>query len=214
LIEYVNYLPLTLRQIYYRLVGAYCYPKTDQAYIRLGDYLNRARRAGFIPWEAIRDDGITLLGSRYWVDGPDMMRHLISRASKFRLDRQDGQDSRIMFAVEAAGMGPLVSQIADNYGIDVHSSGGFDSTTAKYKLATDLSNWSSVEVLHIGDHDPSGVHVFNSASEDITQLAHDIARKDEADEPEIEFTRLAVTQKQMNELNLPTAPAKSCVPRG
>ena len=32
--------------------------------------------------------------------------------------------------------------------------------------------------------------------------------KDEADKPEIEFTRLAVTQLQMVELNLPTSPAK------
>ncbi len=55
--EYAAYLPLTLRQVFYRLVGAHGYDKTEQAYDRLGEALNRARRAGMIPWEALRDDG-------------------------------------------------------------------------------------------------------------------------------------------------------------
>jgi hypothetical protein len=34
--EYIEHLPLTIRQIFYRLVGAYAYDKTDRAYDRLG----------------------------------------------------------------------------------------------------------------------------------------------------------------------------------
>ena len=48
---------LTIRQIFYRLVGKYSYEKTEQAYNRLGEYLNRARRAGYLDWESFRDDG-------------------------------------------------------------------------------------------------------------------------------------------------------------
>lgn len=44
--EYADYLPLTVRQIFYRLVGAYGYEKTERAYARLCEYLVRARRAG------------------------------------------------------------------------------------------------------------------------------------------------------------------------
>ena len=33
--EYEDYLPLTIRQIFYRLVGAHNYDKTEQAYDRL-----------------------------------------------------------------------------------------------------------------------------------------------------------------------------------
>src|SRR5207244_3951844 len=43
--EYVNLLPLTARQIFYRLVGAYGHEKTEQASERLGETLNKARRA-------------------------------------------------------------------------------------------------------------------------------------------------------------------------
>jgi hypothetical protein len=55
--EYADHLPLTLRQIFYRLVGAYGYEKTERAYKRLGEHLVRARRARLIPMESIRDDG-------------------------------------------------------------------------------------------------------------------------------------------------------------
>jgi hypothetical protein len=38
--EYRDHLPLTLRQIYYRLVGVCSYEKTDLAYMRLSEILN------------------------------------------------------------------------------------------------------------------------------------------------------------------------------
>jgi hypothetical protein len=37
--EYEDYLPLTIRQIFYRLVGAYEYEKTERAYERLCEHL-------------------------------------------------------------------------------------------------------------------------------------------------------------------------------
>jgi hypothetical protein len=40
--EYRDHLPLTLRQIFYRLVGAHGYEKTERAYERLGEHLVRA----------------------------------------------------------------------------------------------------------------------------------------------------------------------------
>jgi hypothetical protein len=46
--EYADYLPLTLRQIFYRLVGVYKYDKDEKAYERLGETLNKARRARII----------------------------------------------------------------------------------------------------------------------------------------------------------------------
>lgn len=56
--EYDDHLPLTVRQIFYRLVGQYDYDKTEQAYDRLAEHLVRARRARLVPFDVIRDDGI------------------------------------------------------------------------------------------------------------------------------------------------------------
>lgn len=57
---YASYLPLTLRQVFYRLVGKYDYEKTERAYGRLGDAVNRAHREPRgvwwkIPWDVLRE---------------------------------------------------------------------------------------------------------------------------------------------------------------
>ena len=49
--------PLTLRQIFYMLVSGYSYDKTERAYKRLCETMNKARRAKFIDMDDIRDDG-------------------------------------------------------------------------------------------------------------------------------------------------------------
>src|SRR6476659_7723521 len=64
--EYLEYLPLTVRQVFYRLVGAHGYDKTEKAYANLCEHLNRARRASLIPFETIRDDGTTLSEPLAW----------------------------------------------------------------------------------------------------------------------------------------------------
>jgi len=203
LVEYAKYLPLTVRQIFYRLVGAHGYDKTEQAYARLGEHLNRARRSGLVKFDAIRDDGITLAEPLAWDSPRELIESFIAHAAQFRLDRQRGQPARLIFAVEAAGMLPQVQRIADPYGIAVHSSGGFDSLTAKHDLAVTLGQWPDVEVMHIGDHDPSGVHLFTSMAEDVRSIAADLGFH-----ADIRFSRLAVTPAQIAELNLPTAPPK------
>src|SRR5438034_4552511 len=57
--EYEQHLPLTIRQIFYRLVGTIGYEKTEAGYHRLCELMNRARRAEEIPFDHIRDDGVT-----------------------------------------------------------------------------------------------------------------------------------------------------------
>jgi hypothetical protein len=80
--EYHDYLPLTIRQIFYRLVGRYEFEKTERAYGRLCEHLNRARRARLIPMDHIRDDGATVIRPVTYADDdnadglsiPDFMR--------------------------------------------------------------------------------------------------------------------------------------------
>lgn len=203
LVEYAAHLPLTVRQVFYRLVGAYGFAKTERSYKQLGEHLNRARRAGLIEWEALRDDGVTYREPHAWESVAHLIRVILAEVDGFRLDRQQGQPRRLIFAVEAQGMVPQIERIAAPYGIAVHSSGGFDSVTAKHSLAERLGEYEAVEVLHLGDHDPSGVHLFLSMADDVETLAADLGL-----EADIEFTRLAVTREQISSLDLPTAPPK------
>jgi hypothetical protein len=132
LVEYASYLPLTIRQIFYRLIGAYGYDKSDSGYQRLLDLINTARRASRISWDAIRDDGGKFsIGSLGYADADQFLRSLRHQAERLRLDRQEGQESRLIIACEAEGMIPQLETVARPYGVPVISGGGFNSTTAR-----------------------------------------------------------------------------------
>ena len=209
LTEYRDHLPLTARQIYYRLVGAFDYPKTEQGYERLLNTLNRARRAGIVPFNAIRDDGVTHRGAGGF-DVPHFLHSLRYTAEAYRSDRLAGQPVRLELWVEAAGMVPQAARIAEKYGVPTFSSGGFDSTTAKYEAARRFMDADvPVTVLHIGDHDPSGISIFDAATGDVTAMCADLGRTDV-----VSFARIAVTTRQIKQYALPDAPPKDTDRRG
>jgi hypothetical protein len=204
LAEYRIYLPMTLPQVFYRLVGAHGYDKTEGAYGRLGEALNRARRAGTIPFEAIRDDDADIVTRRGWGGPLELIEQWQEDTRSFRLDRQEGQPHRLLIMVEARGRQPQIQGAAEDYSVPVIASGGFDSLTAKYALARAIgSRHGLTEVLHIGDHDPSGTHLFASLADDVATLIRDLWLPGR-----VLFERLAVTPAQMVDFSLPTAPPK------
>ena len=100
-------------------------------------------------------------------------------------------------------MVPQLARAVEDHGIPVISSGGFESVTEKHALAFDLARHDEpVEVLHIGDHDPSGIHLFLALAEDVKAFGLRYGL-------DVTFTRLAVIPAQIEALALPTAPAKA-----
>jgi hypothetical protein len=206
--EYQAYLPLTVRQVFYRLVGAHGYAKTEQAYSRLLEYLNRARRAGLINWSSIRDDGFDSTGGGGWPSPQRAIDAMIRTAGNYTRNRQAGQDVFTEIWVEAAGMMPQVAQMVGHLSIPVYSSGGFNSVTAKHDTARRImwrhrSEDRQTRILHVGDYDPSGVAIIDSLADDIGQFLADMGNPWAAT-----FVRVAVTPPQIAELGLPGAPAK------
>lgn len=198
--------------------GAYSLRPIDRLRLvagRLGEMLNRARRAGLIRFTDIRDDGAEIVTAMGYRDAHELIATWRDDARYFRLDRQVGQPHRLLFMVEAAGMKPQIEAVARDYSIPVIASGGFDSLTAKRSLAMALGEHDGLtEVLHVGDHDPSGVHLFSSMAEDVAALiAHTLVVNDIGDSGslpgDVLFTRLAVTPQQIADLALPTAPPKA-----
>jgi hypothetical protein len=160
--EYRDYHPLTIRQIFYRLVANYDFPKTTQAYKgRLCELMTEARRARVIPMEVIRDDTVTTLDNSGFASKLDFLEMVRDQAARVTLDRSACQQTRLVVFCEAAGMAPQLARVASEYGVAVTASGGFDSLTSKYDLARSFADEErDIEVLHIGDHDPSGGHMF------------------------------------------------------
>jgi hypothetical protein len=98
--EYADQLPLTLRQIFYRLVGAHGYEKTERAYDRLGEALNKARRARLVAMDAIRDDGFTSEAPIPFDSAEAFLDNAVRWAEELWLDRQRGQERRLVLWCE------------------------------------------------------------------------------------------------------------------
>lgn len=201
IIDSSSILPLTLRQIFYMLVSRHGYDKTEKAYKRLCETMNKARRAQVTSMDSIRDDGLSRKNPHDWPSEQSMINTFKTYAERFRLERQRGQDRHIMVWCEAGGMLPQLADYCNDYGIPVLSSGGFDSVTTKHNFAQEASDFDDVLIFHIGDHDPSGVHMHSSLDEDLTAFVDYYGGN-------IEVSRLAVVPDQIEEMNLPTAPPK------
>jgi hypothetical protein len=204
LAEYQESLPLTGRQIFYRLVATADYPKTQKDYKALLEVINRARRAGLIPMDHIRDDGTTVVGDGRFDGAEQFVRGSVHWAEAFRLDLLSYQDRHLIVLCEAAGMVPQLARVAEPFGIEVRSSGGFDSTTAKHSLGRLCGAISKpVSLIHIGDLDPSGEHIHLNLGEDVGAFAAHYGNS------EVEVVRVAVTAEQQAIHDLPTAPPKA-----
>lgn len=215
---YRNNLPLTARQIFYRLVGAYDYPKDELAYNRLCEYLVRARRSGMIPFNNIRDDGTIVMGAYGYLDPKTWWESTAQSARNYHTDRTWEQPASIEVWCEAGGMTPQLARIAQPYGVSVYSTGGFSSVTVTHEIAQRVvRDYRPTVFLHIGDFDPSGQSIYESMSEDVDTFVSQLHTYQELwpdTYPYVDqdsgfiYRRVALTESQVEEYDLPTAPPK------
>jgi hypothetical protein len=196
-----------VRQIYYRLVGAYGFPKTEEFYAKLCHHLTNARRAGFVPFNAIRDDGVTTIRMEHFENEDAFRLAMRRKAEGYRRNMLARQRVHVEVWCEASGMIVQLAKVAHRYSVPVYSSSGFDSLTAKKDLADRICEIGKPTViLHLGDYDPSGESVFKAVAEDVAAFV-------DADRPHgfvnVNFRRIALTAEQVKSFNLPTSPAKA-----
>jgi hypothetical protein len=204
-----TYGPMTVRQIFYRLVSTVAFPKQEKDYKRLCEILQKARRGRLIGFDQIRDDGDTI----ELPEGYASLGHFISNVrywgENYELRKDLGQPIRQLVMVEAAGMVPQIVRTASRFGAEVRSAGGFNGVTGKYELARNIveeadDNGRPTRVLHIGDFDPSGEHVFSSLEEDVEAFVLGLGGSSSI----VDFERVAVIEPHIAVYGLPTAPPK------
>ena len=205
--EYRKLWPLTARQIFYRLIGAYGYDKSDAFYSKLCHHLANARRAKAIPFHAIRDDGVTTYAMEHFADADAFRAMVRTKAETYRRDLMARQAVHVEVWCEAAGMVPQLTSVTDDYSIRAYSSSGFDSLTAKKNLADRICRIGKpAAILHLGDYDPSGQSMFTVITEDVGAFV--MADRLNA-LVNVYFRRVALTEDQVAAYGLPTAPAST-----
>jgi hypothetical protein len=205
--EYRAYLPLTIRQVFYRLVGR-GYLKSETFYATVQEACNRGRRSGRIPFSAVRDDGVSRQGGETLTyESPREYYAAHEKLSNFyRRSWHAEQPAFVQVLCEASGMVPMLQRAVARYRVPVASSSGFDSVTVKHDLFQDaLGRYEDYGqytiLLHLGDHDPSGVSIHESMAEDLSAFC-----EDSHEEQIIELRRVALTPPQIRRYEVATTP--------
>lgn len=214
---------ISVRFIFYRLVGNYGYPKTERDYKNLAELLVKARRAQLIPFDAITDSDPALAGGAWGYSGRADYLHSKKSVSGYSIDPLRGQPYEIELWSEDAGSVPMLAGIAQDYPVTIYSTGGFSSVTVTHSIAQRvLSRHVPTIFLHIGDYDPSGESIFKSMSQDVGAFVSaesgcswdpntgQTYNEEDLDEASYDFRpiRVALTEEQTLQWNLETAPPK------
>lgn len=149
---------LTLRQLYYQFVARDLLPNTQRSYDKLGSIINQARLAGLLDWDYIVDRTRNLQSLAHWNSPAEILSAV---ADQYRVDKWEGQPHRVEVWVEKEALAGIVGQAAEGQDAAWFSCRGYTSQSelwgAGQRLLRYIEAGQSVTVLHLGDHDPSGM---------------------------------------------------------
>lgn len=203
--EYEAFWPLTARQVFYRLIGlGVPIAKTKAGADGVGDKLNRGRRAGLWPWEAIRDEGAvrSRVGGGY-NDPAEFWENVRFDAELYNRDLHSGQPRRVIVWCEAAGMVPQIEDACKGLPVNVRSGGGMNSVTLLYEQAEEIvADERPTVVLYVGDLDEWGQTIEDRVADDLAAFVDDLG----GDHDGLRFQTIALLPIQVD--GLPSNPEK------
>ncbi|EKZ4483568.1 hypothetical protein QRW30_002468 [Listeria monocytogenes] len=157
---------LTLRQVYYQLVANGIIENKERSYKNLGSLISNARLAGLIDWNAIVDRTRFLRGFNYETSPEDAIKKLSQR---YGTDPWAGQKNHVEVWVEKDALVDIVGQASNKLNVDYFSCRGYVSQSAMFRSARRLADWQlagkDITILHLGDHDPSGIDMSRDIEE-------------------------------------------------
>lgn len=212
-------LTLTVRQLYYVFIGENLFPdswidtnynkrhnlspltkNTIKNYKRLAEILNRARLAGWMDWTAI-EDRTRWLRDTYPYSDPESFIHSVM--SRYTEDVWIEQQNYCEVWIEKDALVGVIERPCNEYRVPYFPTRGFVSQSEAYDAGKRLQRLAatgkSIHILHLGDHDPSGLDM----SRDIEERLMMFARLGD-----VHFNRLALNMDQVRLYDPPPNPAK------
>lgn len=189
---------LTLRQLYYQFVARGILANTQKNYKNLGSIVNDARLAGLIDWRHLEDRTRNLQSISWW-DNPQQI--LNASASQFRVNLWENQPCYVEVWVEKEALAGVIERACQTYRLPFFSCRGYVSQSEMYDAANRFKEHTSagrdVIILHLGDHDPSGI-----------DMSRDIKARLTVFNANVSLRRLALNMDQIEQYNPPPNPAK------
>ena len=198
---------LTLRQVYYQFVARGWLPNKQQSYKRLGSIVNDARLAGAMDWNSIVDRTRYLRGHG-GMTGPQEAMEGMAAAFTRRLWAETDQPFRPEVWVEKDALVGVVERACEEYRVPFMSCRGYVSQSemwaAGMRMAGHRRRGRTPVVIHLGDHDPSGIDMTRDIQDRLSMFA----------EESIEVRRIALNMDQIEQYEPPPNPAKLTDSRG
>jgi len=189
---------LTLRQLYYQMVARDYIPNTQREYKNLGAAINNGRLAGLIDWYSIIDRTRNLRGIKTWGSPSELIDENIK---SFAIDLWKNQPCHIEVWVEKDALVDVIAKACSSHRVDHFSCRGYTSQselwTAARRLARHEFEGQETLIIHLGDHDPSGIDM----TRDIEARLHMFGAN-------TEIKRIALNMDQVEEQSPPPNPAK------
>ncbi len=191
-------LDLTLRQLYYQFVARGLLENKQTAYKRLGSIVSDARLAGLIDWTRIEDRTRNLQGLTHWRSPAEVLQ---AARDSYRVDHWKGQDYQVEVWIEKDALVGVIESICHELDVPFFACRGYVSqsemwTAAQRLLIYDKAGRSPI-ILHLGDHDPSGVDMTRDIVDRMATFGVDLGVR-----------RLALNMNQVEQYSPPPNPAK------
>jgi hypothetical protein len=190
---------LTLRQLYYQFVARDLLPNKIEEYKRLGSVINDARLAGLVDWKAIVDRTRNLESLSHWDSPQDIIE---SSARQFRIDKWALQPYYPEVWVEKDALVGVLEQACGPLDVSYFACRGYTSQSemwvASQRLLEKIDNDQTPVIIHLGDHDPSGIDMTRDI---VDRLALFVGDK-------VEVKRIALNWDQIEQYKPPANPAK------
>ena len=188
---------LTLRQVYYQLVARGFIPNNERSYKNLGNLINDGRLAGLIDWNSIVDRTRFIRRNSHWSTPQSVIN---SARYSYMLDRWKDQPNYVEVWVEKDALIGIVSQVCKSLDVPHFSCRGYTSQSEMWGAAQRFIQQDEREsrvIIHLGDHDPSGIDMTRDIQERLEMFGADV-----------EVKRVALTMNQINTFNPPPNPTK------
>lgn len=157
---------LTLRQLYYQFVARGLIANNDREYKKLGSVVNDGRLAGEIDWNHIQDRTRFVRTHPSWETPAQIIE---AAASSYRVDIWEDQPEHVEVWVEKDALVGVVQVACDELRVPYLSCRGYVSQSEMWSSAMRLRRiidaGRHATILHMGDHDPSGIDMTRDITE-------------------------------------------------
>ena len=188
---------LTLRQLYYQFVARGILRNEMREYKRLGSWINSGRLNGLIDWYAIEDRTRNVKKNLH-LDSPRDGIELIR--NQYGIDMWENQPNRVEVWIEKNALIGVIDNVCTTNDVPFFACIGYVSQSEQYRAGMRFRNPSqNTIILHLGDHDPSGIDMTRDNSDRLKMFAG---------YRQVEVRRLALNMDQVDEFNPPPNPAK------